>query len=65
MPFLIRNQSNFEKVVVPILCSTSVMCFFTDFEELKGSETIDDYAKDGGPGAVWPWCSFYHDPLRY
>ena len=20
---------------------------------------IDDYAKDGGPGPIWPWCSFY------
>ena len=26
---------------------------------------IDDYAKDGGPGAVWPCCSVYHDPLRH
>ena len=25
---------------------------------------IDDYAKDGGPGAVWHFCSFYHNPLR-
>ena len=25
---------------------------------------IDDYAKDGGPGAVWTLCSFYHNPMR-
>ena len=24
---------------------------------------IDDYAKDGGPGAVWHLYSFYHDTL--
>ena len=24
--------------------------------------SIDDYTKDGGPGAVWRLCSFYHDP---
>ena len=24
----------------------------------KGGPWIDDCAKDGGPGAVWPWCSF-------
>ena len=26
--------------------------------------TIDDYAKDGGPGEVWHLCSFYHESLR-
>ena len=26
--------------------------------------TIDDYAKDGGPGVVRLLCSFYHEPLR-
>ena len=26
--------------------------------------TIDDYAKDGGPGEVRHLCSFYQDPLR-
>ena len=26
---------------------------------------IDNYAKDGRPGVVWPSCSFHHDPLRY
>ena len=26
---------------------------------------IDDYVKDGGPEAVRPLCSFYHDPLPY
>ena len=26
---------------------------------------IDNYTKDGGPGAVCPSCSLYHDPLRY
>ena len=25
---------------------------------------IDDYAKDGGPGEVWLWCSFYLESLR-
>ena len=25
---------------------------------------IHDYAKDGGPGVVWPSCSFYHESLR-
>ena len=25
---------------------------------------IDDYAKDGEPGADLPLCSFYHEPLR-
>ena len=29
------------------------------------AETINDYAKDGAPGAVWPSCSFHHDPLRH
>ena len=24
---------------------------------------VDSYAKDGGPGAVWHSCSFYHDSL--
>ena len=28
------------------------------------NETIDDYAKDGGPREVWLSCSFYQDPLR-
>ena len=26
---------------------------------------IDDYAKNGGPGAVWTSCSFNHNPLRH
>ena len=26
---------------------------------------INNYAKDGGPRAVWLSCSFYHDPLWY
>ena len=26
--------------------------------------TIDDYAKEGRPEAVWHLCSFYRDPLR-
>ena len=26
--------------------------------------SMDDYAKDGGPGVVWPLCSFYREPLR-
>ena len=26
--------------------------------------SVDDYAKDGGPGEVWLLCSFYHGPLR-
>ena len=25
---------------------------------------IDDYAKDGGPGAVWTSCSLNHNPLQ-
>ena len=25
--------------------------------------TIDDYAKDAGPGEVWLLCSFYHESL--
>ena len=32
--------------------------------DFKLKSTIDDYAKDGGPGKVWLICSFYHDPLR-
>ena len=35
---------------------------------LTGSQTqnasIDDNAKDGGPGEVWLLCSFYHEPLQ-
>ena len=27
-------------------------------------QTVDDYAKDGGPRAVCHLCSFYQDPLR-
>ena len=26
--------------------------------------SIDDYAKNGGPGMVRLLCSFYHEPLR-
>ena len=26
--------------------------------------SIDDYAKDGGPGVVRLLCSFYHEPLH-
>ena len=26
--------------------------------------SIDDYAKDGGPGEVWILCSCYHESLR-
>ena len=26
---------------------------------------VQDYAKDGGPGAVLPSCGIYHDPLQY
>ena len=26
--------------------------------------TVDNYPKDGGPGAVRFLCSFYHDLLR-
>ena len=31
----------------------------------KSLTSIDNYAKDGGPGVVCCSCSFYHDPLRY
>ena len=27
--------------------------------------TITDYVKDGGLGAVWTSCSFNHNPLRH
>ena len=26
--------------------------------------TIEDCAKDEGPGEIWPSCSFHHDPLQ-
>ena len=26
--------------------------------------TIDDYAKDGGPGEIHLLCRFYHESLR-
>ena len=28
-------------------------------------DPIENYAENGGPGAVRPSCSFYHDPLRH
>ena len=35
------------------------------FEKTSDKHRKDDYAKDGGPGAIWSWCSFYHDPVRH
>ena len=31
---------------------------------LRYDPSVDNYAKDGGPGEVWHLCSFYRDPLR-
>ena len=30
----------------------------------RSQAAIDDYAKDGGPEAVWHLCSFYDEHLR-
>ena len=35
-----------------------------DAENCSHWKSIDDYAKDGGPGEVWLLCSFSHEPLR-
>ena len=43
-----RHMASFTKVV-PCPCKLN---------------KIDDYAKDGGPGEVRHFCSFYQDPLR-
>ena len=38
---------------------------YISFERFLFLISIDDYAKDGGPGEeVWLLCNFYHEPLR-
>ena len=48
--------SSFKMEVTQIspFCLPSLCCFL-----------IDDFPKDGGPGAVLPSCSFHHHPLWY
>ena len=45
------------KHLKPMFITVSVI-----YWETTGS--VDDNAKDGGPGEVWLLCSFYHEPLR-
>ena len=45
------------------LLHTPIQQVYTFFQNLH--RRINDYTKDGGPGVVWPSCSFHHDPLRH
>ena len=57
--------------VISDLCITRHACNFppfsfeTEFNTVHFTDyTVDDYAKDGGPGEVQLLCSLYHEPLR-
>ena len=75
-----KNARNWERCNSSCICRTHLSreirhwnkqnrdcaCAVLFFCHLSTTETsTDDYAKDGGPGAVWPWCSFYLHPLRH
>ena len=60
----LANVFKFTEGDFDIYCPSEGMA---DFSNLQGKLEIlilaDDYAKDGGPGAICPSCSFHHDPF--
>ena len=53
------NNNNLKLLKVPTMCQKIPMLVC-----LAIIRSIDDYAKDGGPGEVRLFCSFYHESLR-
>ena len=60
------------RVLVSVLCLRVVSCLHVECLRVVSCirvvlclRVIDDHAKDSGPGAVLPLCSFHYDPLRY
>ena len=51
--------------IISCVQQTALLTKSMDKSAKGGLNTIDNYAKDGGPGVVCPSCSVYHDPLRY
>ena len=61
--WLIVNRKQFQfrksKTLFSSYAPTASLFWLTRY-----TPTIDDYAKDGGPGEVWLLCSFYNESLR-